>query len=74
MQINKYTGQPFSSNYFQILEKSKKLPVWEYHEQLINMVKMNQFVILVGETGSGKTTQARTYIAYIMLQYFCCTI
>ena len=61
MQINKHTGQPFSVNYWQILEKSRKLPVWEYQEQFIDMVKKNQFVILVGETGSGKTTQVRTY-------------
>jgi len=56
-QINKYTGRPFSAKFWQILEKRKKLPVWEYYKQFIDMVKKNQSVVLVGETGSGKTTQ-----------------
>ena len=60
MEMNKFTGQPFSAKYWQILEKRKKLPVWDYHEQFIDMVKKHQFMVLIGETGSGKTTQART--------------
>ncbi|XP_065883366.1 putative pre-mRNA-splicing factor ATP-dependent RNA helicase PRP1 isoform X2 [Dysidea avara] len=56
-QINKYTGRPFSAKFWQILEKRKKLPVWEYYKQFIDMVRKNQSVVLVGETGSGKTTQ-----------------
>ena len=58
-QINKYTGRPFSAKFWQILEKRKKLPVWEYYKQFIEMVKKHQSVVLVGETGSGKTTQVR---------------
>lgn len=61
MQINKYTGRPFSAKFWQILDKRKKLPVWEYYKQFIDMVRKNQCVVLVGETGSGKTTQVRVY-------------
>ena len=68
MQINKYTGRPFSAKFWQILEKRKKLPVWEYYKQFIDMVKKNNSVVLVGETGSGKTTQVR-----ILFYYLCIT-
>lgn len=73
-QINKYTGRPFSAKFWQILEKRKKLPVWEYYKQFTELVKKNQCVVLVGETGSGKTTQVRvlldTACHYIVLLPF----
>ena len=56
-KINKYTGTLFSNRFWAILEKRKKLPVWEYFEEFQSMVKQQQVVVLVGETGSGKTTQ-----------------
>ena len=58
-QINKYTGRPFSTRFWQILEKRKNLPVWDYYTKFMEQVKENQCVVLVGETGSGKTTQVR---------------
>lgn len=57
MQINKYTGRPFSARFWQILEKRKNLPVWEYYTKFMETVKKHRSVVLVGETGSGKTTQ-----------------
>ena len=56
-QINKYTGRPFSQKFWTILEKRKSLPVWEYYTRFMELVKSHQCVVLVGETGSGKTTQ-----------------
>jgi HrpA-like RNA helicase len=55
--VNKYTGKPFSARFWQILSKRKGLPVWEYYKQFMDLVHENQVVVLVGETGSGKTTQ-----------------
>lgn len=34
-----------------------KLPVWEYKENFFQTLSENQVTVLVGETGSGKTTQ-----------------
>ena len=31
--------------------------MWEYYKQFMDLVHENQVVVLVGETGSGKTTQ-----------------
>ncbi|KAJ1634885.1 P-loop containing nucleoside triphosphate hydrolase protein [Pavlovales sp. CCMP2436] len=55
--INPYTGRPYSQRYFEILSKRKQLPVWEQKADFLNMLKKNQTIVLVGETGSGKTTQ-----------------
>lgn len=57
VQINKYTGRPFSQRFWQILEKRKTLPVWEYYNRFMEMLQKHKCVVLVGETGSGKTTQ-----------------
>jgi len=55
--MNPYTGNPYTQRYYEILEKRKQLPVWEFKDQFLEMVRRNQIVVLVGETGSGKTTQ-----------------
>lgn len=39
------------------------LPVWQAKDDFIKMVHTNQTIILVGETGSGKTTQIAQFIA-----------
>lgn len=57
LQVNKYTGRPFTDRFWKILEKRKALPVWEYYSQFTELVSKHQCVVLVGETGSGKTTQ-----------------
>lgn len=37
------------------------LPIFPYRDQLLEAVAEHQILIIVGETGSGKTTQARLY-------------
>lgn len=54
---NKLTGKPYSKRWYQILETRKKLPVWEYRDTFLRLLEENQTIVLVGETGSGKTTQ-----------------
>ena len=38
-----------------MIEGRKKLPVYPYREEFLAAVKDHQVLILVGETGSGKT-------------------
>lgn len=55
--INTLTGRPYTQRYYDILEKRKQLPVWEQKADFERYMRENQILVLVGETGSGKTTQ-----------------
>jgi len=55
--VNKWNGRPYSQRYHDILEKRKTLPVWHQKDEFLKALRENQTLILVGETGSGKTTQ-----------------
>jgi pre-mRNA-splicing factor ATP-dependent RNA helicase DHX16 len=43
-------------------EVRRSLPVFKYREQFLQAVDEYQTIIIVGETGSGKTTQLPQYI------------
>ncbi len=43
-------------------EVRKSLPIYPYREELLSAVRDNQVIIIVGETGSGKTTQIPQYL------------
>ncbi|PPR07105.1 hypothetical protein CVT24_010941 [Panaeolus cyanescens] len=45
-----------------IEETRKNLPIYQYKEQLIEAIKEHQVLIVVAETGSGKTTQLPQYL------------
>ena len=55
--LNVMTNKTFTSQYTSILEKRKKLPVHLQKEEFLSLVDQHQMTVLVGETGSGKTTQ-----------------
>ena len=46
----------------QLEQERQSLPVYQYRQQIINSVKKNPTTIIVGETGSGKTTQIAQYL------------
>ncbi|KAI5565039.1 hypothetical protein POPTR_014G117900v4 [Populus trichocarpa] len=60
--INRWNGKPYSQRYYEILEKRKNLPVWHQKEDFLQVLKKNQVLVLVGETGSGKTTQIPQFV------------
>ena len=60
--INPWNGRAYSQRYYEILEKRKTLPVWHQKEEFLKVLKENQTLILVGDTGSGKTTQIPQFV------------
>ena len=73
-KINPFNGRPFSARYYSILDKRVALPVFEFkdrfiefkdrfiRDRFIDIVRQNQITVLVGETGSGKTTQITQFL------------
>lgn len=46
-----------------IQEQRKSLPIYKLKKELIQAVHDNQVLVVIGETGSGKTTQVTQYLA-----------
>lgn len=46
-----------------IKQQRESLPVYKFRKQLLEAVQENQLMIVVGDTGSGKTTQLTQYLA-----------
>lgn len=46
-----------------ILEQRQSLPIFKLRDELVKAVMDNQILIVIGETGSGKTTQITQYLA-----------
>ena len=46
-----------------IKQQRESLPVYKFRKQLLDAVHENQLMIVVGDTGSGKTTQLTQYLA-----------
>eukprot|EP00049_Salpingoeca_infusionum_P022932 m.9592 g.9592 ORF g.9592 m.9592 type:complete len:1278 (+) comp5472_c0_seq1:307-4140(+) len=45
-----------------IIEQRESLPIFQLKEQLLDAVRAHQVLIVIGETGSGKTTQMTQYL------------
>lgn len=45
-----------------IKEQREYLPVFAVRQKMLNVIRDNSVVIIVGETGSGKTTQLAQYL------------
>lgn len=58
-QINPFPSifKPYSQKYWDILAKRKALPVFAQMEDFLQKFQENQVLVMIGETGSGKTTQ-----------------
>lgn len=56
-KVNYLNGVPYTQNYFNLYKKRITLPVFEYRTDFMRLLSENQCIVLVGETGSGKTTQ-----------------
>lgn len=45
-----------------IKQQRQFLPIYQCREELLQVIRENQIVVIVGETGSGKTTQLTQYL------------
>mmetsp|Transcript_21889 Transcript_21889/g.43436 ORF Transcript_21889/g.43436 Transcript_21889/m.43436 type:complete len:712 (-) Transcript_21889:341-2476(-) len=61
--INPWTFRPYSQKYHNILAGRKGLPVYSQKDEYMKKIYGNNTMILVGETGSGKTTQIPQFTA-----------
>nr|CCC90409.1 putative pre-mRNA splicing factor ATP-dependent RNA helicase [Trypanosoma congolense IL3000] len=59
---NPYTGLALSSRYHALRHVREKLPIFAAKEKIQSLVSRYQTLLLVGETGSGKTTQVPQFI------------
>ncbi|OJT09241.1 hypothetical protein TRAPUB_14316 [Trametes pubescens] len=62
--VNPFSKKPHSAQYKKILQDRKKLPVFSQMDQFLKMFSQNQIIVMVGETGSGKTTQIPQFVCY----------
>lgn len=65
---NPLTSKPYSAAYFRLQEDRKHLPIFAHLERIQNVVRENSITIIVGETGSGKTTQIPPGLATMFLE------
>lgn len=60
--VNPWTGKTYSARYHSILETRRTLPVYQFKDKLMEVMKDHQIVVVEGETGSGKTTQIPQFL------------
>ncbi|KAK0190638.1 P-loop containing nucleoside triphosphate hydrolase protein [Armillaria mellea] len=63
-ELNPFTRQPHSAQYKNHLASRKKLPVYSQMDDFFKMFNKNQVIVIIGETGTGKTTQIPQFVAY----------
>ncbi|KAG8901651.1 DEAH-box ATP-dependent RNA helicase prp43 [Tulasnella sp. 403] len=61
---NPFVHRVLSTQYRRILEGRKKLPVFSQMQRFYDMYQSNQIITVMGETGSGKTTQIPQFCVY----------
>jgi len=60
--IDLWSSKSTSRSYTDMLKSRMDLPIWNFKDELLTAVEDHQVVILVGDTGCGKSTQAPAFI------------
>ncbi|XP_032429827.1 DEAD/H (Asp-Glu-Ala-Asp/His) box polypeptide 32a [Xiphophorus hellerii] len=67
LELNQFDGLPFSSRYYELLEKRKALPVWKVRSKFEDALENNQLVIVSGVAQTGSSTQIPQWCAEFCL-------
>lgn len=60
---NYRTGVQYTSkSLMSVIEQRQGLPIYQFRDQIIEAIRCHQILIVIGETGSGKTTQITQYL------------
>ena len=62
MELNPFDGLPFSTSYFELLDKRKALQVWKAKDDFFLAADESAVVLVTGRAGSGKSTQVISII------------
>ena len=57
-----WASKSSSPVYTKMLATRKRLPIWNFKDQLLSTIEKHQAVIVCGETGCGKSTQVPAFI------------
>ncbi|CCW66559.1 unnamed protein product [Phytomonas sp. Hart1] len=66
---NPFTGRPYSASYYTLLAARERNPVFAQKALIQKTVLANQVTLLIGETGSGKTTQVPHFLAEMQVSF-----
>ncbi|AEO59389.1 hypothetical protein MYCTH_2307634 [Thermothelomyces thermophilus ATCC 42464] len=59
---NVWLQKSSSPKFQQMLASRMELPMWQFRQQVVDMVEREQVVIICGETGCGKSTQVPSFL------------
>ncbi|SCV05950.1 LANO_0H18756g1_1 [Lachancea nothofagi CBS 11611] len=64
---SEYAKRITSRRYAEMIKQRSQLPAWKIQEKIVDLIYKNDVVLITGETGSGKSTQAVQFILdYLM--------
>lgn len=53
--------------------EQKNLPIFQYRDRIVEMVRSHPVIVVAGDTGCGKSTQVPQYLLSAGFNYICCT-
>ena len=66
IELNPFDGLPYSSLYYELLERRKNLPVWRAKDDFVLAVEDSPVVLVTGRPGSGKSTQVLMFARHFL--------